>query len=94
MDYMNHMFEDASSFNQPLDNWEVSNVMEMRGMFENAESFNQPLNNWHILIFPIRAAWMARAYFSGALQASVSHLEKLRKRQTPSTRAPRTDNQR
>ena len=48
MDYMNHMFEDASSFNQPLDNWEVSNVMEMRGMFENAESFNQPLNNWHV----------------------------------------------
>ena len=42
------MFEDASSFNQPLDNWEVSNVMEMRGMFENAESFNQPLNNWHV----------------------------------------------
>ena len=44
----------ASSFNQPLNNWDVSNVEDMREMFTNAESFedatsfNQPLNNWDV----------------------------------------------
>ena len=38
----------AKSFNQPLNNWDVSNVENMFGMFCNAESFNQPLNNWDV----------------------------------------------
>ena len=39
---------DASSFNQPLNNWNVSKVREMNCMFWNAESFNQPLNKWNV----------------------------------------------
>jgi len=33
-----------SSFNQPLNDWNVSNVRDMHRMFVNATSFNQPLN--------------------------------------------------
>ena len=31
-------------FNQPLNNWNVSNVEDMENMFQNARSFNQPLH--------------------------------------------------
>ncbi|MBR2149102.1 MAG: BspA family leucine-rich repeat surface protein [Campylobacter sp.] len=36
------------SFNQPLDNWDVSNVTNMNNMFSGATSFNQPLNDWDV----------------------------------------------
>ena len=46
------MFYDARSFNQPLNtsgnDWNVSNVTDMRCMFNDAESFNQPLNDWNV----------------------------------------------
>jgi surface protein len=45
---MNFMFFDLSSFNQPLDNWDVSQVTNMRDMFYFATSFNQPLDNWDV----------------------------------------------
>ena len=38
------MFYNASSFNQPLNNWNVSNVTDMDSMFYEATSFNQPLH--------------------------------------------------
>ena len=41
------MFASATSFNQPLNNWNTSNVTDMMGMFASATSFNQPLNNWN-----------------------------------------------
>ncbi len=42
------MFSEASSFNQSLNNWNVSNVKYMECMFSEASSFNQPLNNWNV----------------------------------------------
>jgi len=45
---MGSMFEGASSFNQPLDNWDVSKVTNMNYMFYGATSFNQPLDNWDV----------------------------------------------
>jgi surface protein len=41
---MGSMFYGASSFNQPLNHWNVSNVTNMRSMFQDANSFNQPLH--------------------------------------------------
>ena len=41
------MFE-QTSFNQSLNNWNVSKVTDMGGMFELLQSFNQPLNNWNV----------------------------------------------
>ena len=42
------MFDAARSFNQPLNNWNVSKVTNMAEMFYDAKSFNQPLNNWNV----------------------------------------------
>ena len=40
---MSYMFCRASSFNQPLDTWEVSADVAMNGMLEGATSFQQSL---------------------------------------------------
>ena len=45
---MESMFRGARSFNQPLNNWNVSNVKNMINMFNGASSFNQPLNKWNV----------------------------------------------
>ena len=37
---MGYMFRDAWSFNQPLNDWNVSNVTNMGAMFSRARSFN------------------------------------------------------
>merc|ERR1712176_1561500 len=38
----------ASTFNQPLDTWDVGEVRFMQYMFFNASNFNQPLNSWDV----------------------------------------------
>jgi len=40
------MFNGTTAFNQPLNNWDVSNVTFMDQMFINAEAFNQDLSGW------------------------------------------------
>jgi surface protein len=45
---MNTMFQNADSFNQPLDNWETSSVENMSNMFLSADLFNQNLNSWDV----------------------------------------------
>jgi surface protein len=42
------MFENATAFNQPIRNWDVSKVTDMGSMFENATAFNQPIGNWNV----------------------------------------------
>ncbi len=43
---MSKMFQNATSFNQDINGWDVSKVIEMTGMFEGATSFNQDLGSW------------------------------------------------
>jgi surface protein len=43
---MEAMFASATSFNQPLNSWNVSAVTNMVSMFDSATAFNQPLNLW------------------------------------------------
>jgi surface protein len=40
------MFQNASSFNQPLGKWDVGNVQDMTNMFQGASSFKQN-KTWH-----------------------------------------------
>jgi surface protein len=42
------IFFEASSFNQDISSWDVSNILDMRGMFFGAESFNQNLGSWDV----------------------------------------------
>ncbi len=45
---MGYLFDRKRSFNQPIGNWDVSNVTNMDGMFLYAVSFNQPIGNWDV----------------------------------------------
>jgi surface protein len=45
---MRHMFWCCSSFNQPLDSWNVSNVRNVEHMFAYTISYNQPLLPWDL----------------------------------------------
>ncbi|MCH8535719.1 MAG: DUF11 domain-containing protein, partial [Flavobacteriaceae bacterium] len=45
----NNMFAGASSFNQPLDQWQINeNTIALSGMFDGASSFNQDISSWRI----------------------------------------------
>ncbi len=53
----------VSSFNQPLEEWNVANVADMEGMFSNASSFNQPLNDWNVTNMSIKSMfWFAKSF--------------------------------
>ena len=46
--YGGGVFRNAESFNQPINNWDVSNVTNMSNVFIYTDSFNQPLDNWNV----------------------------------------------
>jgi surface protein len=41
------MFYAATSFNQPIGNWNIANVIDIFGMFQNATAFNQDIGSWN-----------------------------------------------
>jgi hypothetical protein len=43
---MPRMFDSAFHFNQPLNNWNINNVINFKNMFNYAISFNQDLSTW------------------------------------------------
>ena len=42
------MFSGCYKFNQPLNNWDVSNVENMDEMFYHCNEFQQSLNDWNV----------------------------------------------
>ena len=61
MTNMSEMFRRAEKFNQPIGNWNVSNVDTMLLMFYRATDFNQPLNAWNVSSVEQMAAMFAYA---------------------------------
>jgi hypothetical protein len=57
---MTNMFAQCFAFNRPLNNWDVSSVVNygaytgMDGMFINATSFNQDLSDWDVSAIPTK----------------------------------------
>jgi len=46
---MSDMFNDAELFNQDIENWDTSSVIDMSGMFTDAAAFiNQDLSSWDV----------------------------------------------
>ena len=50
---MSGMFSKAVAFNQPLNNWDTSNVTNMSSMFDMSDMqtkgyFNQDISNWNV----------------------------------------------
>ncbi len=43
---LSYMFRNATSFNQDINNWNVSSVINMSHMFYYANSFNQDISKW------------------------------------------------
>ena len=44
---MYKLFDEATSFNQDIRNWDVSNVTSLSRTFSGATSFNQDISNWN-----------------------------------------------
>ena len=45
---MSSIFDGATLFDRPLDDWDVSSTTDMTRMFAGATSFNRPLDDWDI----------------------------------------------
>ena len=43
---MSYMFQNCTSFNQPLNTWNTGKVTSMTYMFQNCTKFNQDLSQW------------------------------------------------
>ena len=46
--HIQYMFSGATSFNQDISMWDVSNVVDMNGMFVNATAFNSDISMWDV----------------------------------------------
>lgn len=48
LENISFMFRNATSFNQDISNWDVSNIKFMQGVFQGATSFDQDISEWDV----------------------------------------------
>lgn len=64
------MFDDATSFNGDISDWDVSNVTDMRYMFQGATSFNGDISGWDVSnVTSMYAMFYEATSFNGDLSA-------------------------
>jgi len=63
---VSNMFEGASKYNQPMDNWDTSAIIIITSMFLNASSFDQDLSNWDIGLITTATQFLEGSAFSDA----------------------------
>ena len=44
------LFQNKTTFNDDISNWDVSNVTNMNSMFYNASNFNQDISGWDVSV--------------------------------------------
>ena len=70
------MFANTTAFNQPIGQWNVSNVINMRSMFMGATAFNQLIGDWNVSnVINMRSMFFdARAFNQPIGQWNVSNV--------------------
>jgi surface protein len=59
---MSELFNNKTTFNDDISNWDVSNVTNMDNMFSNAHAFNQPIGIWDVSDVTTMAGMFLNAY--------------------------------
>jgi surface protein len=82
---MASMFQNAASFNQPLDKWDVSKVKDMNSMFLAAAAFNQNIGSWNVAsVSNMKSMFNEAAYFNQDISAwNVARVANLAGRAAP-----------
>jgi hypothetical protein len=52
---LSFLFAGAASFNEPLEGWNITNVINFSGMFEGAVAFRQNLCPWGLQLSPLNS---------------------------------------
>ena len=55
---MRNMFENAISFNQPINNWNINKRAYIQSMFKGATRFNQSIDKWKINEIQKTSLWI------------------------------------